>query len=144
MLTALKELLSGESDPIANMANVTALLWEYVPDLTWVGFYRAVRSYLVLGPFQGKVACAKISYGLGVCGTAAATGRVQCVRDVHTFPGHIACDPSASSELVIPVRGKSGQLIAVIDLESANLGRFDKADVDGCVRLMTEIGPYLE
>ncbi|MCA1955831.1 GAF domain-containing protein [Zymomonas sp.] len=143
LLTTLKELLSEEGDPIANMANTAALIWTYMPDLNWVGFYRAIRSYLILGPFQGKVACVKIPYGQGVCGTAAATGRVQCVRDVHTYPNHISCDPSAASELVIPIRGRQNQILAVIDLESPTMGRFDAEDVEGCARLMEVLGRFL-
>ncbi|MFT8737244.1 MAG: GAF domain-containing protein [Zymomonas mobilis] len=143
LLVALKELLSEEGDPVANMANTAALLWTYIPDLNWVGFYQAIRSYLILGPFQGKVACVKIPYGRGVCGTAAATGRIQCVRDVHVYPGHISCDPSAASELVIPIRGRQNQILAVIDLESPTMGRFDTEDVEGCSRLMEALGPFL-
>ena len=96
---ALEALTAGEPDGIANMANAAALIWQYLPDLNWAGFYRRVGDELVLGPFQGKPACIRIPIGKGVCGAAAATGETQCVDDVHSFPGHIACDAASASEL---------------------------------------------
>ena len=96
-------LVDGEPDAIANMANIAALIWQYVPDLNWAGFYRVMDDELVLGPFQGKTACIRIAMGAGVCGAAAATGKVQRVADVHAFPGHIACDADSRSELVVPI-----------------------------------------
>ncbi len=131
---ALDALTAGEADGIANMANAAALLWEYLPDLNWAGFYRAKGDELVLGPFQGKAACIRIPFGKGVCGTAAETGTAQCVADVHAFPGHIACDSASASELVVPVV-RDGRVIAVIDLDSPTPGRFDADDEAGVARL---------
>jgi GAF domain-containing protein len=131
---AADALTDGEPDPIANMANIAALLWESLPDLNWAGFYRNVGGELVLGPFQGRAACIRIPFGKGVCGTAAATREPQCIADVHAFPGHIACDSASASELVVPIVHE-GRLIAVLDLDSPSIGRFDRDDVDGCVEL---------
>lgn len=135
LLAALDGLTSGESDAIANMANAAALIWETLPDLNWVGFYRNVGGELVLGPFQGRPACIRIPFGRGVCGTAAATLTAQRVEDVHAFPGHIACDSASASELVVPIVGAKGQLLAVLDLDSPSLARFDAEDEAGCVAL---------
>jgi GAF domain-containing protein len=132
---AADALTAGEPDAVANMANVAALLWESLPDLNWAGFYRNVGGELVLGPFQGRAACIRIPFGKGVCGTAAATLEPQCIDDVHAFPGHIACDAASASELVVPVVGSDGGLIAVIDLDSPTPARFDQEDVEGCVEL---------
>ncbi|MEQ1498399.1 MAG: GAF domain-containing protein [Novosphingobium sp.] len=123
-------LVAGERDSIANMANLAALIWQFIPDLNWAGFYRAVDGELVLGPFQGKAACIRIPFGQGVCGAAAASLATQLVEDVHAFPGHIACDALSRSELVVPVL-RGGQLIAVIDLDSPSPARFDAADAAG-------------
>ncbi|MEP7222238.1 MAG: GAF domain-containing protein [Novosphingobium sp.] len=123
-------LTNGESDPVANMANLAALIWQYVPGLNWAGFYRAVPEGLVLGPFIGKPACIRIARGQGVCGAALASGRTQLVADVHAFPGHIACDAESRSELVVPVL-HDGKVIAVIDLDSPHLARFDAEDAEG-------------
>ena len=142
VLKALDALTAGEPDPIANMANAAALIWQYLPDLNWAGFYRAIGNELVLGPFQGKAACIRIPFGSGVCGTAAATRAAQCVADVHSFPGHIACDADSASELVIPIVTE-GRLIGVLDLDSPNVGRFDKQDVAGCCRLMDLLAPRI-
>jgi GAF domain-containing protein len=127
---AIEGITAGEPDPIANMANAAALIWEYVPDLNWAGFYRLLDNELVLGPFQGKSACIRISLGKGVCGTAAASGKTQLVEDVRAFPGHIACDAASRSELVVPLLGKQG-LIAVLDLDSPLPARFDQDDARG-------------
>jgi len=135
MNQAADALTDGEPDAIANMANIAALLWETLPDLNWAGFYRNVAGELVLGPFQGRAACIRIPFGKGVCGTAAATLEVQCIEDVHAFPGHIACDVASASELVVPVVGADGRLIAVIDLDSPRTARFDSEDVAGCLEL---------
>jgi GAF domain-containing protein len=132
LLSALEGLTAGEPDPIANMANAAALIWETLPDLNWAGFYRNVDGELVLGPFQGRPACIRIPFGKGVCGAAAETLRVQRVEDVHAFPGHIACDAASASELVVPI-GRDGQLIAVLDLDSPTAGRFTEEDEAGCV-----------
>jgi L-methionine (R)-S-oxide reductase len=134
LLSALEALTADEPDGIANMANAAALIWQYLPDLNWAGFYRVVAGELVLGPFQGKAACIRIPFGKGVCGTAAATGTTQLVEDVHAFPGHIACDAASRSELVVPiVRG--GTVIAVLDLDSPEPARFDAEDAKGCEAL---------
>lgn len=128
--SALDALTSGESDAVANMANAAALIWQYLPDLNWAGFYRLVGGELVLGPFQGKPACIRIAMGNGVCGTAAATLATQLVDDVHAFPGHIACDADSRSELVVPVV-RDGMLIGVLDLDSPIAARFDAVDAAG-------------
>jgi L-methionine (R)-S-oxide reductase len=142
LLSALDGLTADEPDAIANMANAAALIWEYVPDLNWAGFYRNVADELVLGPFQGKAACIRIAFGTGVCGTAAATRESQLVADVHAFPGHIACDAASASELVVPIV-VDGRLIGVLDLDSPTPGRFDAEDQAGCEALMTLLGPRI-
>lgn len=124
------ELVRDEPDSVANMANIAALVWQFVPDINWAGFYRLDHCELVLGPFLGKPACVRIALGQGVCGTAAASGGTQLVDDVHAFPGHIACDPESRSELVVPVL-RGGQVIAVIDLDSPLPARFDEEDATG-------------
>ena len=134
LLSALDALTDGERDAVANMANAAALIWQYLPDLNWAGFYRMVAGELVVGPFLGKPACIRIAVGEGVCGTAAATLRTQLVEDVHAFPGHIACDAASRSELVVPVV-HDGRLIAVLDLDSPTPARFDVADAAGCEAL---------
>jgi GAF domain-containing protein len=134
----LRALLHGERDAIANQANVAALLWHSLPDLNWAGFYRLVNNQLVLGPFQGKPACVRISVGKGVCGTAAAKLKTMLVPDVHEFPGHIACDAASRSEIVVPLI-KDGQLLGVLDLDSPKPGRFDAADQAGLESLVTAL-----
>jgi L-methionine (R)-S-oxide reductase len=131
LASAAAALTDGEPDAIANMANVAALIWQFVPRLNWAGFYRAQGSELVLGPFMGKPACIRIPFGQGVCGAAAASGETQLVPDVHAFPGHIACDADSRSELVVPVLREGRTLIAVIDLDSPEPGRFDAEDARG-------------
>ena len=135
LASALDGLTADEPDAIANMANAAALLWEYLPDLNWAGFYRNVGGELVLGPFQGKAACIRIPFGAGVCGAAAATRETQLVEDVHAFPGHIACDAASASELVVPII-VGAELLGVLDLDSPNVGRFDADDKAGCEALM--------
>lgn len=130
LLEAARALTDGEPDGVANMANVAALIWQFLPDLNWAGFYRMVEGQLVLGPFVGKPACIRIPLGKGVCGTAAASGETQLVADVHAFPGHIACDAASRSELVVPVL-RDGGVIAVIDLDSPSPSRFDEEDARG-------------
>ncbi len=132
--SALAGLVEGEPDPVANMANAAALIFETLPDLNWAGFYRNVGGELVLGPFQGRPACIRIAFGDGVCGAAAASREVQRVDDVQAFPGHIACDSASVSELVVPIVG-GGELLAVLDLDSPTRARFDADDEAGCVRL---------
>ena len=131
---AMGALTAGEADPVANMANAAALVWEYLPDLNWAGFYRMIAGELVLGPFQGKAACIRIAIGQGVCGTAAATQTTQIITDVHAFPGHIACDTASNSELVVPILC-DGRLFGVLDLDSPKHARFDDQDAAGCEAL---------
>jgi GAF domain-containing protein len=126
----LTGLFADETDGLANAANLSALLYDALPGLNWVGCYFLRGSELVLGPFQGKVACVRIALGRGVCGTAAQQRETIVVPDVHEFPGHIACDAASRSEIVVPlVRGE--QLFGVLDLDSPELGRFDAEDVVG-------------
>jgi len=117
------------------MANVSALLYERLAQVNWVGFYRVIEDELVLGPFQGKVACIRIPLGKGVCGTSAARGEVQRIENVHQFEGHIACDAATNAELVIPVK-VAGKVIAVLDLDSTALARFDKQDEQGILAIV--------
>ena len=143
LASALEGLVAGERDPVANMANAAALVWETVPDLNWAGFYRNLGGELVLGPFQGRPACIRIPFGEGVCGAAAATLEVQRIDDVHAFPGHIACDSASNSELVVPIVGADGKLIAVLDLDSPTPARFTADDEAGCVKLAEILGRAL-
>ena len=130
LLGAARAITDGEPDGVANMANVAALIRQFLPDLNWAGFYRMIGGELVLGPFVGKPACIRIAAGQGVCGAAAASGETQLVADVHAFPGHIACDAASRSELVVPVL-RDGQVIAVIDLDSPSPARFTQDDARG-------------
>jgi GAF domain-containing protein len=123
-------LLKGEHDAIANAANLSALIWQFLPGLNWAGFYFWKQDQLVLGPFQGKVACVRIAMGKGVCGRAAQERNTQIVADVHAFAGHIACDPDSRSEIVVPLLDRD-RLIGVLDLDSPQLGRFDEEDRQG-------------
>lgn len=142
LAAAAEAICAGESDQVANMANLSALIWQFVPGLNWAGFYRMVDGALVLGPFQGKAACIRIALGQGVCGTAAKSGQTQLVADVHAFPGHIACDAASQSELVVPVL-RGGQVIAVIDLDSPQKARFDAEDAQGIELLAATIGGFI-
>ncbi len=142
LVAAARAITADEPDPVANMANVAALIWQFLPNLNWAGFYRDVGGELVLGPFQGKPACIRIPFGSGVCGAAAASGATQLVSDVHAFPGHIACDADSRSELVVPVF-KSGVLTAVIDLDSPLPARFDAEDAAGIEALTQAIAPVI-
>ena len=139
---ALDALTADEPDAIANMANAAALVWQYLPDLNWAGFYRLVGDELVLGPFLGKPACIRIALGAGVCGTAAARRTTQRVEDVHAFPGHIACDAASRSELVVPIV-HDGRLIGVLDLDSPVPARFDAEDEAGCEALVALLAPRI-
>jgi GAF domain-containing protein len=130
----LAALLAGERDAIANQANAAALIFQALPDLNWAGFYRFTGGVLVLGPFHGKPACVRIAVGKGVCGTAMAQGQTQLVRNVHDFPGHIACDAASQSELVAPLLLR-GRPLGVLDLDSPVVGRFDDEDRAGIERL---------
>jgi GAF domain-containing protein len=126
----LNALLVGERDGLANTANMSALIFETLPDLNWAGFYFLQGRELVLGPFQGKVACVRIALGQGVCGTAAERRETVVVADVHAFPGHIACDTASRSEIVVPLI-QNGRLLGVLDLDSPLLARFDEDDLAG-------------
>ena len=126
----LQQLLGNERNFIANAANMAALLFHSLADVNWVGFYIAEGSDLVLGPFQGKPACARIAFGNGVCGQAALHAETLLVNDVNRFPGHIACDPSSQSEIVVPLLNW-GKLLGVLDIDSASLNRFDDDDREG-------------
>ena len=134
LLSAADALTRDEPDAVANMANLSALIWQFLPDLNWAGFYRNVGGELVLGPFQGRPACIRIPFGKGVCGTAASSLEVQRVEDVHAFDGHIPCDAASESEIVVPIV-KDGKLLAVLDLDSPKKARFTPEDEAGCIRL---------
>ena len=130
LVAQVRSVLSGERDWIANLAQFSALVYQSVPDLNWSGFYLARGEELVVGPFQGKVACVRIPFARGVCGACARTREVQLVEDVHAFPGHIACDSASNAELVLPVL-VGDRLVAVFDLDSPTRGRFDAEDARG-------------
>lgn len=126
-LSAITEDIPYET---ANLANASALLWEYLPDLNWAGFYKMTDGKLVLGPFQGKTACIVIEIGRGVCGTAFEKDETLVVYDVHEFPGHIACDCASNSEIVVPIHS-DGKIWGVLDIDSPIIGRFTDEDKDG-------------
>jgi L-methionine (R)-S-oxide reductase len=130
----LAALLEGETDLIANTANMASLLYHALPDVNWAGFYFLKGGELVLGPFHGKPACVRITLGKGVCGSAAAARKSVLVEDVHAFPGHIACDAASRSELVVPLV-RDGQVLGVLDLDSPLPGRFEEQDRAGCESL---------
>ena len=131
---ALEGLIGDETDAVANMANAAGLIFESLPDLNWAGFYRNVGDELVLGPFQGRPACIRMTFDQGVCGAAAKTRQVQRIEDVHAFPGHIACDSASNSEIVVPLI-RDGELLGVLDIDSPKHARFDEEDEAGVVRL---------
>jgi L-methionine (R)-S-oxide reductase len=138
----LDGLLAGESDPVANLANAAALIYHGLEDLNWAGFYLMREGELVLGPFQGKVACVRIPMGKGVCGTAAERQASVLVEDVNAFPGHIACDSASRSELVVPLV-RDGRVLGVLDLDSPTPARFDEADRQGCEALVAVLLRHL-
>jgi GAF domain-containing protein len=142
LLAQTKALISDESDIIANMANVSAILFEHLEKVNWVGFYRVINEELVLGPFQGKVACIRIPLAIGVCGTSAATGTVQRIADVHQFDGHIACDASSNAEIVLPIK-VDGKVIAVLDIDSTAFNRFDESDELGLLAIVHVLEQHL-
>lgn len=142
IVDAAAAITAGEADAIANMANVAALIWQGLPDLNWTGFYRFDGHELVLGPFQGKSACIRISLDRGVCGAAARTRTTQLVEDVYAFAGHIACDTASRSELVVPIIAGE-RLIGVLDLDSPVSGRFSAADAMGAETLVARIADRL-
>ncbi len=129
LLAQLKAMLEGEQDIIANLSNASALLNQALKEINWVGFYLMRQGSLILGPFQGKVACIHIPVGRGVCGTAVKEGKTQVVKDVHEFPGHIACDSASNSEIVVPIK-KDGTIFGVLDIDSPILQRFDHVDAE--------------
>lgn len=138
LVNELSALIAGERDLIANLANASALLYQSLPDLNWAGFYLFKQGELVVGPFQGKPACVRIALGKGVCGTAAERRETVVVRDVHEFPGHIACDAASNSEIVVPMV-KHGELIGVLDLDSPTRARFDELDRDGLEKFVAAL-----
>jgi L-methionine (R)-S-oxide reductase len=139
LLPQIASLLDGEPDLIANLANITAALRACLPIASWVGFYVRRGDELVLGPFQGNVACVRIAIGRGVCGTAAAERRTVIVPDVAAFPGHIACDAGSRSEIVVPIV-HAGEVVAVLDLDSYELAAFDATDADALARVAALVG----
>ena len=126
----LSALVEGVPYEVANLANASALLWQEMPGINWVGFYKMEDGALVLGPFQGKPACIRIPVGRGVCGTAVKEDKVQLVYNVHDFPGHIACDCASNSEIVLPIHVK-GEIWGVLDIDSPEIGRFTEYDREG-------------
>ena len=139
----LVALTDGIPYETANLANASALLWQQMADINWVGFYKMTDGILVLGPFQGKTACVRIPVGKGVCGTAVAEDRVQLVYDVHDFPGHIACDSASNSEIVFPIH-VGGKVWGVLDIDSPFVGRFTEEDRDGLQKIVAILERILE
>ena len=139
----LVALTDGIPYETANLANASALLWQHMADINWVGFYKMTDGLLVLGPFQGKPACVKIPVGKGVCGTAVAEDRVQLVHDVHDFPGHIACDSASNSEIVLPIHVR-GEIWGVLDIDSPFVGRFTDTDREGLEQIAAVLEKVLE
>ena len=131
----LAALTDGIPYEVANLANASALLWQEMPEINWVGFYKMINGALVLGPFQGKTACIEIPVGRGVCGTAVAEDKIQLVYDVHQFPGHIACDSASNSEIVLPIH-VNGEIWGVLDIDSPYIGRFTEADREGLKKIV--------
>ncbi|MCC5852408.1 MAG: GAF domain-containing protein [Alkalimonas sp.] len=143
LLQQAAALVDNEPDLIAKMANLSALIYHSLPQVNWAGFYIMRDNELVLGPFQGQVACVRIPVGKGVCGTAVATGQTQRIADVHAFPGHIACDAASESELVIPVRHRE-QILAVLDIDSPVLERFSATDQQALEQLVQLLEQSIE
>ena len=131
----LSALTEGVPYEVANLANASALLWQEMPDINWVGFYKMTDGALVLGPFQGKPACIRIPVGRGVCGTAVAQDKTQLVYNVHDFPGHIACDSASNSEIVLPIH-VNGEIWGVLDIDSPHIGRFTEEDQTGLEQIV--------
>ncbi|QCR36335.1 GAF domain-containing protein [Nissabacter sp. SGAir0207] len=136
-------LLAGETNFIATLSNASALLYERLEGVNWAGFYLMDGKTLVLGPFQGKIACVRIPVGKGVCGTAVAEGTIQRVADVHAFPGHIACDAASNAEIVLPLR-VNGEVIGVLDIDSTVYNRFDQEDETGLAAVVETLCTLLE
>ncbi|MBE2974548.1 GAF domain-containing protein [Priestia megaterium] len=142
VIKQLRALLEGESNTIANLANASALLNQFLNEVNWVGFYLMEDGELVLGPFQGLPACVRIPLGKGVCGTAAQNQRTERIEDVHAFPGHIACDAASQSEIVVPVV-KDGKLLGVLDIDSPIKNRFDEIDQQYLEEFVKELTSFL-
>ena len=142
LVSQLQAITQGVPHKIANLANTAALLWEALENINWVGFYLREGDTLILGPFQGKVACIEIPMGRGVCGTAAARVETLRIEDVHTFPGHIACDSASNSEIVIPLL-RDGQVVGVLDIDSPLLSRFTPDDQLGLEAVARVIESFL-
>ncbi|MCM3250604.1 GAF domain-containing protein [Priestia aryabhattai] len=138
----LRALLEGESNTIANLANASALLNQFLNEVNWVGFYLMEDGELVLGPFQGLPACVRIPLGKGVCGTAAQNQKTERIEDVHAFPGHIACDAASQSEIVVPIV-RDGQLLGVLDIDSPIKNRFDEIDQQYLEEFVKELTSFL-
>ena len=134
LLASIQAVVADEPDLIANLANIAAILKQGLTEVSWVGFYRQIGPDLVLGPFQGKLACTRIGPGKGVCGAAASARATQVVPDVDAFPGHIACDAGSRSEIVVPVV-RGGEVVAVLDLDSEQRARFDELDAEALERV---------
>ncbi|MDD2494596.1 MAG: GAF domain-containing protein [Tissierellia bacterium] len=141
--STLESLICEESDWLANLSNSAALLWMLMEDINWAGFYLYKNNELVLGPFHGKVACTRIKIGKGVCGSAAEQRKTQLVKNVHEFPGHIACDSESNSEIVIPIM-KNDKLIGVLDIDSPKLNRFDDQDEKYLEEFVKILEKYIE
>lgn len=135
LLEQADALTDGVSHPIANLANLAALLWQGLDDINWCGFYLMNGGALMLGPFCGLPACIRIPLGRGVCGTAAAKDRVQLIPDVHAFPGHIACDSASNSEIVLPIHAE-GRVVGVLDIDSPTIGRFCETDRESLLKVV--------
>ena len=138
----LASLLEQESFYVPVLSNAAALLWESMEDINWAGFYMVKDGRLVLGPFQGKVACIHIEKGKGVCGTAWETEETQLVPNVHKFPGHIACDSASNSEIVVPIRCGE-EVVAVLDIDSPSYNRFDETDREGLEQFAVKLSQVL-
>jgi len=141
--TKLTGLICEEADWLANLSNASALLWLLLDDINWAGFYLYKDNELVLGPFQGKPACTHIQIGKGVCGTAAKELKTQVVKNVHEFPGHIACDSASNSEIVVPIV-KDGKLVAVLDIDSPIFERFDEEDAQYLEGFVDILNKYID
>ncbi len=131
----VKAIVAGEQDLIANMANISAILYWALDNVNWVGFYLVKEGQLVLGPFHGQPACIRIPIGKGVCGTAVSENTIQLINDVHQFSGHIACDTASNSEIVLPIR-QNNQIIAVLDIDSPDISRFNLDDKSGLSQIV--------
>lgn len=139
----LTGLIGSETDSLANLSNASALMWLLIKDINWAGFYLYKEDQLILGPFQGKPACVRIQMGKGVCGTAAETRQSQVIKNVHDFPGHIACDCASNSEIVIPIIFED-KLIGVLDIDSPVFERFDEEDQKGLEKFVQTLNKYMD